>query len=302
MNTQGIRYDRLVLSIELWKIMVTELCIPEERILSELSTWTEYSKAGSKSWVQLWNYRDLKSEAEFNTVLKDVEQKWENRTYTVPEEIMHVFCLFSSFSLKGIGPFVRDSEMTQIGNYLKELDERLEVDKTKTYIERGAAFGYGYYMSSQNQYYKKALELIEKQIHQIQADRIAEDAVSIHTLIELDPNSAVNVIAQLDVIQNDELFLQLEKAIKPKKLVASIMSRTGTEQWELIRAFERRYSHHRVAELIALSVISLEGLIAEFELYSESLIHEKKMSKLNAGDFATILKGVLANLKSRAQS
>ena len=116
---ENLHFKDFIFSNNLWKEILFEGYIDEQKINLELSKSNLFSKESSKpSWYKLWHYRDL-SESEIIHHFDILEKQFSEHKFIDINEIMHVIGLRLHF--------------TSLGQYPENLEEIIQ--QCKVYID-----------------------------------------------------------------------------------------------------------------------------------------------------------------------
>ena len=247
---ENLHFKDFIFSNNLWKEILFEGYIDEQKINLELSKSNLFSKESSKpSWYKLWHYRDL-SESEIIHHFDILEKQFSEHKFIDINEIMHVIGLRLHFTSLGQYPENLEEIIQQCKVYIDHLyaTNKLEPflgsnNSENTYINDT---GLSYFNSGKDEF-KEIYDYLHKHRDLATKDKLDEYAEEVLQALKTDDKKFFSLICWTnDENENPFQNIPVMTKIAPKEYVSIALSKTDQTYKTAIIMFNERYDSHNI--------------------------------------------------------
>lgn len=123
-----------VLDIPTWTKLFETGHISKESLNSKLKTTSYFLQENTPNWMKLWRYWELE-DADFQKILEDFKNEYDNRNFVVPGEINHAAGIMLKFSNLDLISISVSNVVTNHKKYIDDIasTEKIEIELSKKF-------------------------------------------------------------------------------------------------------------------------------------------------------------------------
>jgi hypothetical protein len=292
--------DETLVPSEIWSEYFASGSLPDSKLILALRT-SRHFPSNEPDWMSLWSF-DYLADADFERVLKSVENQWENRRYREVGVVLHVAALLLEFARSGILSRDEDEILAEAKRYAVDLHDELRAlsqDRSEMFLERIAYKGRGF-VRPQNPKFQEFVDCIgiERNLA-IEANRPREAA----ELLELMKTDTMIFCRRL-ILSNDPenkyYRIPILRHLDPPRFVDAALTLSGHQLAIVGHAIKQRYEFSDFWNDLATELEWVRDVLVLLEL--RTLERKGKLSGYFLARFHAELGSAVERFKMRSSA
>lgn len=269
--------------MDLYDILLTEKCwidIFDKGIIDDVSIKESLLKSkyfqdeNTEDWVKLWHYFTLKDE-EFDTLVHQVENKFDNKEYKEIGVIKHITGLFLRFSEFGLIDKDKSSILRNAKKIIDFMKAQKQLNLNQKSLDLDAYGGLGFAGKDLAEFYL-FIDYIEEKLKEVEISNMPDAGAKLLEIMTSDINRFSRMICLSNSSEQNYYETPIFKYINPIKFVSTYLLMKPEDKRTAIFSFDKRYEFDEINKKL---VDELEWLRKVREILIEE--QQKRIKKLS---------------------
>jgi len=266
----------MLLEKSVWIDIFDKGLIDKTKIEKSLKSSRYFHSDNQPEWMQLWHFMYLKDD-DFETLLKSVTQKFQDKEYEEIEVIMHITGLFLELSSAKVLDITKAKILELAKSHIDKLvEEKVNVSHKSDPFYDISSKGLQYYSKDSNEFrelFEYISSMSEKQIN----DSLPQLGIDLLNDIKNHTDSFYKKISYTGSVNEYHRYPVL-KYIRPKDFVKAIIENEPYKRRDVILAISSRYKSSGDIKILSPEIAWLQEVV--YLLFKQAERKKGKVSDL----------------------